>query len=86
MNNSHYDWFDLWLADRQSMASTMRKNMASDLKAGYDPMGISILSQYRGILEYEAETDHRLRGFCEMTTEMVNHWCYIDLRRRGAIA
>ena len=78
-------WFELWLADRESILNIMIKNMVSDLEAGYSYFGDSITKQRAEIEEFKSEMDERLMGFWEMTDKQVDRWCYFDLIKRGAI-
>lgn len=79
------DWFELWLGDRRSIEHTMRKNMQSDLDAGYNPDGCCIANQRANIALYEYTTDYCLSTFTEWGEEKINRWCYFDLLKRGAI-
>ena len=79
-------WFEIWFDDKQSIVEIMVRNMQSDLDAGYDPNGKSIQEQIKMIADYKQEIDERLEKFSEMEEAKINRWCYLDLRRRGAIA
>lgn len=83
---SDMNWFDMWLQDRRDIANIMRKNMAADLDAGYDPKGHSIRKQIVDIEEYEMNTDRQLDMFKTMEDKAVNRWCYYDMKKRGVIA
>ena len=78
-------WFALCYEDRDTILTTMVRNLAADLAAGYDYFGQSAVTQRNEITAYKAKTDARLRKFREMTEQQINHWCYYDLIRRGAI-
>ena len=80
------DWFDVWFEDRESILSTMVRNMASDLNAGYDYFGQSITKQKQEIAEYKAQTDKTLDMFKGMDEKAVNRWCFYELKKHGAIA
>ena len=80
------DWFDVWFEDRESILSTMVRNMASDLNAGYDYCGQSITKQKQEIAEYKAQTDKTLDMFKDMDEKAVNRWCFYELKKYGAIA
>lgn len=80
------DWFDVWFEDRESILSTMVRNMASDLNAGYDYFGQSITRQKQEIAEYKAQTDKTLDMFKDMDEKAVNRWCFYELKKHGAIA
>lgn len=80
------DWFKIWVLDKQNMQETMRRNLVSDLKAGYDPLGKSVTQQLAIMKEYHEIYEKELMGLADMSTEKANRWCYLDLIRRGAIA
>lgn len=80
------DWFDVWFEDRESILSTMVRNMTSDLNAGYDYFGQSITKQKQEIAEYKAQTDKTLDMFKDMDEKAVNRWCFYELKKYGAIA
>lgn len=80
------DWFDVWFEDRESILNTMVRNMASDLNAGYDYFGQSIIKQKQEIAEYKAQTDKTLDMFKDMDEKAVNRWCFYELKKHGAIA
>ena len=79
------DWFDIWYQDKMSIIETMMKNMQSDLDAGYNPNGQSILKQKIMIDNYRKNIEENLRKFAEMTEADVNRFCYYSLVRSGAI-
>lgn len=79
------DWFDIWFDDKKSMISTMVKNMAADLEAGYDFFGASIQRQQQEIDTYRAKFDSEMDAFKTMDEKEVNRWCFYDLKKRGAI-
>lgn len=78
-------WFEIWFEDKQSIMEIMRKNMASDLDAGYDPNGHSIRKQVVELEEYEMQFERQMEQFKYMEDSKVNRWCYYDLKKRGAI-
>ena len=80
------DWFDVWFEDRESILSTMVRNMTSDLNAGYDYFDQSITKQKQEIAEYKAQTDKTLDMFKGMDEKAVNRWCFYELKKHGAIA
>ena len=80
------DWFDVWFANRESILNTMIRNMTSDLNAGYDYFGQSITKQKQEIAEYKVQTDKTLDMFKDMDEKAVNHWCFYELKKHGAIA
>ena len=79
------DWFELWQDDRECMLSTMIRNMAADLNAGYDYFGRCITNQREEIENYKKETESAFDLFKSMTEEQVNRWCFYDLKKRGVI-
>ena len=85
MYSNKTDWFELWEQDKKSMAATMHRNLMADLEAGYNPMGDSIRRQLGEIARYEAGYDADMRHLADKTPEQVQHWCYMDMKRRGAI-
>lgn len=80
------DWFEIWYGDKQSTIDIMVKNMVSDLECGYDYYGKSITEQRKMIDDYKLEFDRQMKCLGIMDEKKVNHWCYMDLKRRGAIA
>ncbi len=79
-------WFDMWYEDKQSMVSTMLKNMQSDIEAGYNPLGGCIRNQHMQIDRYMKEFDYQMEKLADKTEEQAERWCYMDLKRRGAIS
>lgn len=79
------DWFTIWLEDKRSILATMMRNLQSDIDAGYSPDGNSVRKQGEEILAYQSKFESEMDRFEEMTADEVNHWCYRDLLRRGAI-
>ena len=79
------DWFELFCADKQNILNTMARNMAADLEAGYDYFGKSIQQQIKDIEEYKKAFDAELDKIAEMEPSRVNHYCYVKLKRSGAI-
>ena len=79
------DWFEIWFADKQSILDTMIKNMVSDLEAGYDYFGASIVRQQAEINFYKVQFDHELEILKNKDEKTANRWCYLDLKQRGAI-
>lgn len=80
-----HNWFDIWFEDKKSILEIMRKNMASDLDAGYDPNGHSIRKQVVEIEEYQMKFDQQMDIFRTMEEPKIQHWCYYDLKKRGVI-
>lgn len=81
-----YQWFELWFDGKQSILDTMVHNMMADIKAGYDYFSHSIANQRKLIDKYKNQFDEELKNLREMDYKKVEHWCYIDLRRRGTIS
>lgn len=79
------DWFPLWHEDRQSILDTMVRNLQADLNAGYDYFGNSATSQRQAIDAYKAQMDEEMKVLRTMTDSQVSHWCFYDMKRRGAI-
>lgn len=80
------DWFEIWFEDKKEIISIMLKNMASDLDAGYDPLGKSIRQQRIDIENYQRKFDNEMILLRDMEPNRIQHWCYMDLKRRGAIS
>lgn len=80
------DWFQIWMDDKESIISTMVKNMSADLNAGYNYFGECIKRQRREIEKYKEEFDRQIMSFADMDDGKRNRWCYYDLLRRGAIS
>lgn len=85
------EWFTLWIQDKESMIATMQANMNADLAAGYNPAGASIIKQRAALIEYVREFNRELIHLQDIVlaysdgVTRVNRWCYLDLKRRGAI-
>lgn len=80
------DYFEMWQEDYESMLDTMIRNMADDIKAGYDYFGKSITGQREDIEAYKAKHDEALMNLANMDEAKANRWCKMDLIRRGAIS
>lgn len=79
------DWFEIWFEDKKAMLSTMFRNMAADLEAGYNVMGNSIRRQREDIDAYQAKFDAEMDEFKKLEYADVNRWCFYDLKKRGVI-
>ena len=79
------DWFSVWQDDKESILQTMINNMTSDLNAGYDYFGKSIVEQHKTIEKYKSDIDTTYDLFKSMDEKEVNRWCFYDLKKRGAI-
>ena len=79
------DWFVMWCADKESMIATMARNMAADIEAGYSYFGKSIQTQLKDIADYKAKYEADLDHIADMDANKVNHWCYVQLVKSGAI-
>lgn len=79
------DWFEIWFEDKECILETMRRNMKADLDAGYEPNGHCIRKQVVDIEEYEMKFDREVEMLKMMDEKATKHWCYLDLKKRGAI-
>ena len=79
------DWLEMYVSERESMQNTMIRNMSADLDAGYDYFGKSIKQQRAAIDEFRAKFDAVLDMFKTMTDDAVQHWCFYELKKLGAI-
>lgn len=80
-----YKWFEIWFSDKVIVLEIMIKNMSADLAAGYSYFGNSIVSQRKEIDEYKRKFDEQVEKLKEMDPKQAEHWCYLDLKKRGAI-
>lgn len=78
-------WFDMWLEDKQWIIEIMYKNISADLNVGYDPFGKSIREARKELNEYIDKTDEEIKMLALMDEKKAERWCYIDMKRRGAI-
>ena len=79
------DWFPLWFEDKQSILDTMVRNLQADLAVGYNYFGNCIVSQRNELEAYKSQMDEELKAFRTMSDTDVSHWCFYDMKRRGAI-
>lgn len=85
-------WFDIWKEDKESIIYCMVRNMSDDLDAGYDYFGKSITEQRKMIEDYKAQFDREYEMLKRIVLQYadgekrVERWCYLDLKKRGAIA
>lgn len=79
-------WFKIWFEYKQLILSEMYQNISDDLNVGYNPFGTSILNQRRTIDDYIRSFDEEMDHIKEKSKQQVEHWCYYDLKKRGAIA
>lgn len=79
------EWFEIWFDDKKSILDTMTRNMVSDLAAGYDYFGASITRQQVEIQFYKVNFDYEVEMLKNMEEKDVDRWCYMDLKKRGAI-
>lgn len=85
------DYFEMWENDKKSVLATMHKNMAADIDAGYNPAGACIARQMADIdafaEQFNAEFGHLQKIILAYADgpRRVNRWCYMDMKRRGAI-
>lgn len=80
------DWFGMWFEDRMSILDTMMRNLAADLDAGYNPMGAAVTKQKNEIENCRRNFYDTMDQFRLMTEEETQHYCFYDLKKRGAIA
>ena len=80
------NYTEMWIADKNSILDCMKKNLVSDLEAGYDPNGNSVRKQQGDIAFYQAEYSAQIEMFKFWEPKKINNWCYWDLKKRGAIA
>lgn len=83
--NSNIVWFEIWCEDYESLIETTRRNLQSDLECGYNPKGYSVWLSRRIIAEFEERYENGLELFKTMDERATNRWCYLDLKKRGAI-
>ena len=79
-------WFDMWFADKQSIINTMISNMQADLDAGYDYFGNSINKQKKDIDNYKKKFDEEVEMLKSKSPKETEHWCKLDMKKRGAIS
>lgn len=79
------DWFKMWYEDKQSILDCMVHNLADDLRAGYDYYGKSATTQRAEIEGYKAQMDYEFEYLKTLDEKKANHWCYVDMVKRGAI-
>lgn len=79
------DWFKMWVEDKESIINCMVRNMTADLEAGYDYFGKSMTRSREELEEYKAKYNADLDRIAEMEPSKVQHWCYIQLLKAGAI-
>ena len=79
------DWFKMWVEDKESIMATMSRNMVADLEAGYSFWGNSIQKQMAEMNAYKEKYDAELEQIGQMDEKKVQHWCYIQLLKAGAI-
>ena len=80
------DWLEIWVQDIESIIYTMKRNLQADLDCGYNPEGDCVKRQQAEITLKELDYNDTMKRFRFMTEKEINHFCRIDLRRRGAIA
>lgn len=80
------DWFEIWKSDKESIVATMIHNVISDLDNGYGWHSRSIIEQRKKIDAYEREFNQQMIALGMMDERKANWWCYVDLKRRGAIS
>lgn len=85
MATERTDWFEIWCEDKQNIMNTMARNMAADLEAGYDFFGNSIQRQIKDMEAYRDAFNAEMDKIAEMEPSRVNHYCYVKLKKSGAI-
>lgn len=85
MATERTDWFEIWCEDKQNILNTMARNMAADLEAGYDFFGNSIQRQINEMEAYRDAFNSEMDKIAEMEPSRVNHYCYVKLKKAGAI-
>lgn len=83
--NMEGKWFKIWFEDKQMLISAMYRNIEDDLEAGYNPLGKSITDQRSHLEEFIRDFNFEMDHIKEKTKQQVEHWCYYDLKKRGAI-
>ena len=79
------DWFEMWHDDKVGMINTMLRNLRADLDVGYDPRGKAVQDQLAMIESYKKDFDAAMDKIAEMEPARVQHYCYIQLKKAGAI-
>lgn len=79
------NWFEIREEYIHGVIRSMYRNLMADLECGYNPLGQCIREQKRKIAEYENAYAEDLAKFREMSQEEINHYCFYDLKLRGAI-
>lgn len=79
------DYFKLWVEDKQSILETMIRNLTADLKANYNYFGNSVRRQRGEIDAYKYLFDVQMDYLKTLTEKQADHWCKLDLIKRGAI-
>ena len=85
MATERTDWFEIWCEDKKNIMNTMARNMAADLEAGYDFFGNSIQRQIKDMEAYRDAFNAEMDKIAEMEPSRVNHYCYVKLKKAGAI-
>lgn len=79
------DWVGMLLDDIDSIENCMRRNMQSDIEAGYNPAGLAIrreIEELNDYIEYKNNTIIKIR---DMDENKAQRWAYWELVRKGAI-
>lgn len=81
------DYIEIWMDDYEWIIDCMVRNMQSDLACGYNPHGKSILEQISMISETKKRRDDGIEKIAQFESDRrAQRWCYMDLKRRGAIS
>jgi len=79
------DWFEMWCNDYDCLIYTAVRNLKADLEAGYNPNGESIKRSREVITEFENRYMNGLEKMKGLTENQIQCWCYLDMKKRGAI-
>jgi len=79
------NWVEMYHADKQSIIETMIDNLSADLKAGYNPTGLSIMRQLVELAEYKQEYGRESEQLSALLPQYAERRAFENLRRSGAI-
>lgn len=85
MYNRHTDYVGIWEDDTRAVIAQAYENIASDLRAGRDPLGKSIMINQLAIESMRSEYATIKAHLLTMPAEDVNHYLYKYLVKKGAI-
>lgn len=78
-------YFQIFAVDKVNMLSVMVDNMSADLRAGYNPDGVSITDQMREIANYATRFAAEMLVLAETGSRDREKKCRLDLYKRGVI-